>query len=90
MSRLVTVATPDAPRTVAPYSQGHGLGLQDVVEATVHLQDLRDLPAFNETYVKYFHEPYPVRTTVGSQLPGFAVEIDVVARIPEPDTDTPL
>ena len=57
-----------------------GLGLGDVVKATVHLQHLeRDFPAYNEVYARRFPQPYPVRTTVGSQLLGILVEIDVVA-----------
>ena len=30
-------------------------------------------------YASYFPDPKPVRTTVGSQLDGFMVEIDVIA-----------
>ena len=57
-----------------------GLGLPDVVKATVHLQELdRDFAAYNEVYARRFTEPYPVRTTVGSTLAGILVEIDVVA-----------
>jgi 2-iminobutanoate/2-iminopropanoate deaminase len=57
-----------------------GLGLADVVKATVHLQHLdRDFAAYNEVYARRFTEPYPVRTTVGSTLAGILVEIDVVA-----------
>lgn len=57
-----------------------GLGLRDVVKATVHLQHLeRDFAAYNEVYARRFREPYPVRTTVGSNLLGILVEIDVVA-----------
>lgn len=57
-----------------------GLGLQDVVKATVHLQHLeRDFAAYNEVYARRFQPPYPVRTTVGSSLLGILVEIDVVA-----------
>lgn len=57
-----------------------GLGLRDVVKATVHLQHLeRDFAAYNEVYARRFGEPYPVRTTVGSDLLGILVEIDVVA-----------
>lgn len=56
------------------------LGLEHVVKATVHLAELRrDFAAFNEVYREYFTEPYPVRTTVGSTLSGFLVEIDFVA-----------
>ena len=67
-----------------------GLGLGDVVKATVHLQHLeRDFPAYNEVYARRFPQPYPVRTTVGSQLLGILVEIDVVAVRPSPATGEP-
>ncbi len=67
-----------------------GLGLGDVVKATVHLQHLeRDFPAYNEVYARRFGRPYPVRTTVGSQLMGILVEIDVVAVRVTPATDEP-
>ena len=57
-----------------------GLGLDDVVKATVHLQHLkRDFAAYNEVYTRRFTAPYPVRTTVGSDLMDILVEIDVVA-----------
>jgi 2-iminobutanoate/2-iminopropanoate deaminase len=58
----------------------HGLGFDDVVKSTVHLQHLkRDFAAYNEVYKSYFNEPYPVRTTVGSDLMNILVEIDFVA-----------
>lgn len=60
-----------------------GLRLSDVVKTTVHLADLADFVAFNEVYRKRFLQPYPVRTTVGSQLAGFLVEIDAVAARPD-------
>jgi 2-iminobutanoate/2-iminopropanoate deaminase len=56
-----------------------GATFEDVIKTTVHLSDLADFQAFNEVYKKYFKEPYPVRTTVGSALLGIKVEIDVVA-----------
>ncbi|WP_433465760.1 RidA family protein [Spirillospora sp. CA-128828] len=58
----------------------HGLTLDDVVKSTVHLQDLhRDFAAYDEVYRAHFSEPYPVRTTVGSDLMNILVEIDFVA-----------
>jgi 2-iminobutanoate/2-iminopropanoate deaminase len=58
----------------------HGLTLDDVVKATVHLRDLRrDFAAFDEVYRSHFTPPFPVRTTVGSDLMNILVEIDVVA-----------
>jgi 2-iminobutanoate/2-iminopropanoate deaminase len=57
-----------------------GLGLADVVKATVHLADPdRDKAHFNAVYEKIMPAPYPVRTAVGSTLGGILVEIDVVA-----------
>jgi enamine deaminase RidA (YjgF/YER057c/UK114 family) len=49
----------------------------------VHLADLADFAEFNAAYQEFFTEPYPVRTTVGSQLANILVEIDVVAAFPE-------
>lgn len=60
----------------------HGLTLDDCVKTTVHLADLADFADFNKAYAEFFTEPYPVRTTVGSQLANFLVEIDVVAALP--------
>jgi reactive intermediate/imine deaminase len=59
----------------------HGAALDDVLKSTVHLADLADFEEFNSAYREFFSEPYPVRTTVGSQLANILVEIDVVARI---------
>lgn len=60
----------------------HGLDFSAVVKATVHLQNLkRDFAAFNDAYGEFFDPPYPVRTTVGSDLMNILVEIDVVASV---------
>jgi 2-iminobutanoate/2-iminopropanoate deaminase len=60
-----------------------GLGLADVVKSTIHLADVRgDFAGFNAVYQRRFPSPYPVRTTVGSDLLGILVEIDVVAALP--------
>lgn len=60
-----------------------GATLTDVVKSTVHLSDLSLFQRFNAVYAQYFPDPKPVRTTVGSQLPGILVEIDVVAYLGE-------
>jgi reactive intermediate/imine deaminase len=60
-----------------------GLDMEDVVKATVHLADLGLFARFNETYSRFFPDPKPVRTTVGSQLFGILIEIDVVAYSPK-------
>lgn len=61
----------------------HGLDFSHVVKATVHLHHPgRDFDGFNGIYEQYVVAPYPARTTVGSFLGDFLVEIDVVAVIP--------
>ncbi len=60
-----------------------GLTLDHCLKTTVHLADLADFAEFNAAYAEFFTEPYPVRTTVGSQLANILVEIDVVAAFPE-------
>ncbi len=60
-----------------------GATMADVVKSTVHLSDLSLFPRYNAVYAQYFPDPKPVRTTVGSQLPGILVEIDVVAYLGE-------
>lgn len=61
------------------------LTLDDCVKTTVHLADLADFAEFNGAYQEFFTAPYPVRTTVGSQLANILVEIDVVAALPQAD-----
>ena len=56
-----------------------GAEMSDVVKATVHLSDMALFDRYNVVYASYFPDPKPVRTTVGSQLDGFMVEIDVIA-----------
>ncbi len=60
-----------------------GCSLADVVSCLVHLSDLSNFDGYNETYMRRFAEPRPVRTTVGAALlHGMLVEITVVARRP--------
>lgn len=57
-----------------------GASLADVVKVTVHLADLAgDFRGFDRAYQDMFGEHRPVRTTVGSELAGILVEIDVIA-----------
>lgn len=57
-----------------------GATLRDVVKVTAHLQDLHgDFAAYNEVYARRFGDHRPTRTTVGSTLGGFLVEIDAIA-----------
>lgn len=78
-------------RNLSAVLKAHGSGLEEVVKATVHLQNLhRDFAGFNAVYRRTFSGPYPVRTTVGSQLADILVEIDVVAVVstsPDPSCE---
>jgi 2-iminobutanoate/2-iminopropanoate deaminase len=56
--------------------------LLDVVKVTVHLSDTRLFARYNAVYARRFLKPYPVRTTVGSDLghtPGMLIELDCIA-----------
>jgi 2-iminobutanoate/2-iminopropanoate deaminase len=66
--------------------QADGASLADVVKCTVHLRDSSLFARYNAVYAKRFTKPYPVRTTVGSDLghtPGMLVEIDCIAYLPQ-------
>jgi len=66
--------------------QAGGASLADVVKVNVYLGDAGSFPRFNAAYKERFAEPYPVRTTVGSDLrhfPGMQVEIDCIAYVGE-------
>lgn len=70
-------------RNVRSVLEAKGAGMDDVVKVTAHLQHLKqDFADYNRAYADFFTEPYPVRTTVGSDLYDILVEIDVVAVLP--------
>ena len=63
-----------------------GASLADVVKVNVHLSDTGLFARYNAAYAKRFTKPFPVRTTVGSDLghtPGMLIEIDCIAYLPE-------
>lgn len=60
-----------------------GCSMQDVWKVGIYLADLSEWSRMNEVYARWFHAPYPTRTTVGvSLLLGMKVEIDMVATRP--------
>lgn len=69
-------------RNIRSILEAGGSSMDDVIKVTAHVADLADFEAFNRVYAEYFRPPYPVRTTVGSQLLGILVEIDVIAARP--------
>src|ERR1700733_13864666 len=65
--------------------EADGASLADVVKVTAHLSDTSLFPRYNAVYAQRFSKPYPVRTTVGSDLgytPGMLVELDCIAYSP--------
>jgi 2-iminobutanoate/2-iminopropanoate deaminase len=59
--------------------------LADVIKVTVHLSDPALFARYNAVYARRFSAPYPVRTTVGSDLrslPGMLIEADCIAYAP--------
>ena len=62
--------------------EADGASLREVVKVTVHLSDTGLFARYNSVYAERFSQPYPVRTTVGSDLghtPGMLIEIDCMA-----------
>jgi 2-iminobutanoate/2-iminopropanoate deaminase len=67
---------------IAAILQAEGATLNEVVKVNVHLSDTSLFARYNAVYAKRFTRPYPVRTTVGSDLghtPGMLIEIDCIA-----------
>ena len=67
---------------LAAILEADGASLSDVVKMTVHLSSTSLFARYNQVYARRFSRPYPVRTTVGSDLghsPGMLIEMDCVA-----------
>lgn len=61
-----------------------GATLDDVVKVSVHLSDTRMFERYDAVYRSRFAEPFPTRTTAGSDLghsPGMLIELDCVAYV---------
>jgi 2-iminobutanoate/2-iminopropanoate deaminase len=63
--------------------QSAGASLADVVRCGVFVADLDTLPQVNAAYEAAFQGNLPTRTTVGVDLPGYGVEIDAIAVLPD-------
>lgn len=58
-----------------------GAHMANSVKTNVYLRDMANFEAMNAIYRRYFPEPFPARTTVQSDLPGFLIEVDVIAHL---------
>ena len=61
--------------------ESQGLGMKDVVKATVFAVDINDFQAVNEVYGRYFETDPPARSffQVGALPLGAKVEVEVIA-----------
>jgi 2-iminobutanoate/2-iminopropanoate deaminase len=64
-------------------AEAAGGSLADAVRVGVYLHDMADFATMNEVYREFFPEPLPARTTIQSDLPGFAVEADAILLVQE-------
>ncbi len=65
-------------RNLEAAARSAGASLADAVRIGVYLRDMENLPTMNAVYQEFVPEPYPARTTIQSDLPGFAIEVDAV------------
>src|SRR5690242_6239431 len=73
-------------KNISAILEADGASLGDVVKVNVHLSDNNLFSRYNAVYARNFSQPYPVRTTVGSDLghtPGMLIEIDCIAYLPK-------
>ncbi len=61
--------------------EASGSSLDDVVKVNAYVTDLTRFQEFNEVYSEFFSNDPPARTTVGTSLLGFLVEVDCVASL---------
>lgn len=83
--RIVGETAPDQAeqvlKNIGAILEEAGAGFENVVKATVLLDDIRDFTAVNEVYAKHFSEAYPARAAYQvAKLPlGALVEIEAIA-----------
>jgi 2-iminobutanoate/2-iminopropanoate deaminase len=68
-------------KNVSAVLEAAGTSLDNVVKATVFLQDMNDFAAMNKVYAEFFKTPFPARAAVQvARLPrDVKVEIEVLA-----------
>jgi 2-iminobutanoate/2-iminopropanoate deaminase len=81
VSEDVTEQTIQTLENVGRALEENGVGLDDVVKATVFITDADCYEAMNEGYRQIFDEPYPARSAVvtGIVTDGQKVEIEAIA-----------
>jgi reactive intermediate/imine deaminase len=69
-------------RNVAQIALACGTSLECAVSVTIFLRDTGDRGRCDEVWREFFAEPWPARAIVGSDLPGFAIEVVAVCALP--------
>jgi reactive intermediate/imine deaminase len=65
-------------RNLEAAARSAGASLAEAVRIGVYLRDMTDFPVLNAVYEEFLPPPFPARTTIQSDLPGFAIEVDAV------------
>ena len=68
-------------RNLATVAEAAGTSLANAVRVGVYLRTMDDFAAMNGVYTEFFTEPYPVRTTIQSNM-NIPVEADAVLELP--------
>jgi len=78
----ITVQTRQVLKNLEAILKTKGATFAQVVKVTTHLQELhRDFSGYDQAYREFLSAPFPVRTTVGSDLMNILVEIDFVVAL---------
>ena len=82
----MTAQTEQVLTNLAAVLEAAGSSLNDVLKATIFLEDMADFSAVNAVYAQAFSEHRPARECVAARalLRGAAVEISCIARVSEP------
>ena len=70
-------------RRIEKYLKGEGLGMENLVQVTVFLSDIRFYDAMNLAYLRVMQEPLPPRKVIAAPLTvaGALVEMTAIASI---------
>jgi len=78
----ITAQTRQVLKNLEAILKAKGATFAQVVKVTTHLQELhRDFAGYDQAYREFLSAPFPVRTTVGSDLMDILVEIDFVVAL---------
>lgn len=79
----VEAETRQALENVGAILEAAGCSFDDVVKATLFVDDMDDFGTVNEVYEEFVSEPYPARSAfeAGDLAMEFAIELEVVAAL---------